>query len=78
MNAITEQERQRRRAAFEFARGSVRFEGIVISAQAEALAERHINGEITMDEFIRLGLELCQRERAPAARNPDGKVPAFA
>ena len=78
MNAITEEERQRRRAAFEFARGSVRFEGIVIGAEAQVLAERHINGEITMDEFIRLGLALCQRERESAAVNPDEKVATFA
>jgi len=66
MNAsslITDEERARRRAAFEFARGSVRFEGIVISPEAEALAERFINGEITLEEHTRLGLELCRRER---------------
>lgn len=61
---ITDEERARRRAAFEFARGSVRFEGIVLSAEAEALAERFINGEITLEEHTRLGLELCRRERA--------------
>ena len=60
---ITDAERARCRAAFEFARGSVRFEGIVLSAEGLALAERHINGEISMDEFIRLGLAMWQRDQ---------------
>ena len=49
---ITEDERARRREAVNFARGSVRFEGIVLSDEAEALAERFINGEITLEEHI--------------------------
>jgi hypothetical protein len=66
--AITAEERARRRAAFEFARGSVRFEGIVLSPEAVALAERFINGEITLEEHTRLGLELCRREQAGHAK----------
>jgi len=61
--AITDQERARRREAVEFARGSVRFEGIVLSPEALALAERFINGEITLEEHTRLGLELYWRDR---------------
>jgi len=61
--AITDQERARRREAVEFARGSVRFEGIVLSPEAQALAERFINGEITLEEHTRLGLELYWRDR---------------
>lgn len=60
---ITEEERARRRQAFEFARGSVRFEGIVLSPEAEALAQRFIDGEITLEEHTRLGIELARRER---------------
>ena len=79
MNAITEQERQRRRAAINFARGSVRLEGIVISAEAEALAERFINGEITTKEHTRLGLDLCrrERERASAGAELNDRVAVF-
>ena len=63
---ITEDERARRREAVNFARGSVRFEGIVLSDEAEALAERFINGEITLEEHTRQGLELCRKEREKA------------
>lgn len=64
---ITEEERARRREAVNFARGSVRFEGIVLSAEAEALAERFINGEISLEEHTRLGIELSRRERQAAS-----------
>ena len=65
---ITEDERTRRREAVNFARGSVRFEGIILSAEAEALAERFINGEISLEEHTRLGIELARRERAANAK----------
>ncbi len=65
---ITEDERARRREAVNFARGSVRFEGIVLSDEAEALAEQFINGEITLEEHTRLGIELARRERSASAK----------
>ena len=66
--AITDQERARRREAVEFARGSVRFEGIVLSPEAQALAERFINGEITLEEHTRLHLEMYRRLQAAPAK----------
>ena len=60
---ISEEEGVQRREAVSFARGSVRFEGIILSAEAEALAERFINGEITLEEHTRLGIALSLRER---------------
>lgn len=63
MPPITDEEHARRREAVNFARGSVRFEGIVLSAEAEVLAERFINGEITLEEHTRRGIELTRRER---------------
>lgn len=68
VSPITEQERARRREAFEFARGSVRFEGIVLSAEAEALAERFINGEITLEEHTRLHLAMYRQAQPKAAK----------
>ena len=58
--------RQERRDAVAYARGSVRLEGIVLSPAAEALAARYINGEITLEEHTRQGLELCRKEREKA------------
>lgn len=68
VTTITEEERARRREAFEFGRGSVRFEGIVLNAEAEALAERFINGEITLEEHTRLHLEMYRQAQAKAAK----------
>ena len=65
---ISEEEGVQRREAVSFARGSVRFEGIILSAEAEALAERFINGEITLEEHTRLGIELARRERSASAK----------
>lgn len=49
---IDDQERARRRAAIEFARGSVRFEGFVLSPEVEEINRRFIDGELTGDEHI--------------------------
>lgn len=63
---IAEEERARRRAAVDFARGSVRFEGITLSPDIEAINERYINGEISTDEHV----ALCQQSiRDEIARN---------
>ena len=45
--AISPDERGRRAAAVEYARGSVRLEGFVLSPFAEDLNRRFIDGEIT-------------------------------
>jgi hypothetical protein len=47
---ITPEERARRKAAIDYARGSVRLEGLVMSDYAEELNRRYVNGEITSDE----------------------------
>jgi hypothetical protein len=48
---ISEAEKARRRAAIEYARGSVRLEGFVVSDFAESLNERFINDEISRAEL---------------------------
>jgi hypothetical protein len=48
---ITEDERARRKVAIDYARGSVRLEGFVVSAEIEAINLRYINGEITRAEL---------------------------
>jgi hypothetical protein len=53
MNAtISAEERARRQAAIDFARGSVRLEGYILDADIEAINRRFIDGEITGDEHI--------------------------
>ncbi|SPD48438.1 antitoxin VbhA family protein [Cupriavidus neocaledonicus] len=41
-----------RKEAVDYARGSVRFEGFVLSPEAEEINRRYITGELTLDEFI--------------------------
>ncbi|MBV7483236.1 antitoxin VbhA family protein [Bordetella sp. BOR01] len=47
-----DEERDARLRAINFARGSVRFEGFVLSAEVEEINRRFINGELTGDEHI--------------------------
>jgi hypothetical protein len=47
---ISDAERAKRKAAVDYARGSVRLEGFVLSEFAEDLNRRYINGEITRAE----------------------------
>lgn len=49
---ISDEERRRREEACIYARASVGLEGFVLSAEAEAHAERYINGEIDLAEFV--------------------------
>lgn len=53
--SISSEERARRLAAVNFARGSVRLEGFVIGEKAELLGKRYVDGEITLAEFVREG-----------------------
>lgn len=49
---ISDEERARRKAAIDFARGSVRLEGVVLSDAVEEANRRFIDGELTGDEHI--------------------------
>jgi antitoxin VbhA-like protein len=48
---ISAEERARRKAAVDYARGSVRLEGFVVSPVAEEMNRRYIDGEITSAEL---------------------------
>ncbi len=52
---ITEQEKNRRKEIINFARGNVRFEGIILSDKVEEINQKYINGEINKEEHT----ELC-------------------
>lgn len=47
---ISAEESARRKAAIDYARGSVRLEGFVLDAEVERLNQRYITGEISGDE----------------------------
>jgi hypothetical protein len=47
---ISAKERARRKAAIDYARGSVRLEGFVLNAAVEDLNRRYLDGEITSVE----------------------------
>lgn len=49
---ISELERASRKAAIDYARGSVRLEGFVLSEEIEEINRRFIEGEMTGDEHI--------------------------
>ncbi|NMV37603.1 antitoxin VbhA family protein [Ralstonia insidiosa] len=54
---VSEEERLRREKVISFARGSCRFEGIILPPEIEVINERFINGDITGEEHSRLCLE---------------------
>lgn len=49
---ISEEERARRAYAVSFGAGSTRFEGGVLTAEAEAINARFVSGELTQAEWI--------------------------
>lgn len=49
---IDDQERARRKAAVDYARGSVRFEGFVLSPEVEKINRQFVEGELTGDEHV--------------------------
>jgi len=51
---ITAEERRRRQEAVDYARASVGLEGFKLSEADEAHAERFINGEIDINEFVKV------------------------
>lgn len=48
---ISEAKRVRREGEVSFARGSIRYEGGILSEEVERLNARYINGEIDSDEL---------------------------
>lgn len=48
---ISDAERGRRKREIDFARGSVRYEGGILSGEVERLNARYIDGEIDGDEL---------------------------
>jgi len=49
---VSAEERARRQRAIDFARGSVRFEGLIPSPEGEQINQRFISGEITIEEAL--------------------------
>lgn len=59
---ISEDELRRRKEAIDYARASIGLGGFAPSPAAEHQAERFINGEIDMQEFMREILAICERK----------------
>lgn len=57
VSKISVEERARRKAAIDYARGSVRLEGFVLPSAGEKLYSQFIDGEITSDELRAAVLE---------------------
>ena len=55
--AIDETEQARRQREVDFARGSVRYEGGILSDEIERLNARYVAGEISSDELTTAILE---------------------
>jgi hypothetical protein len=51
VSKISAEERARRKAADDYARGSIRLEGFVPSAYSDEMTHRYIDGQITRAEL---------------------------
>lgn len=72
---ISEEEQAERLYAVNFARGSMRYEGFIISDEAEAIAARYVSGELDIDGYIAALIRLSAQGSAAAA---DRAVPGSA
>ncbi len=52
-------ESERRRKAINFARGSVRFEGVSLTPEMEEVNARFVAGELNEDEWFEALVPLC-------------------
>ena len=59
---ISVEESAKRKYAVDFARGSVRFEGIILTPEIEEINQQYIYGHITSDEHITLSFAASERE----------------
>lgn len=59
---ISMEESAKRKYAVDFARGSVRFEGILLTPEIEEINQQYIYGHITSDEHITLSFAASERE----------------
>lgn len=51
---ITQEEKNKRQKVIDFARGNVRYEGVILSDAVEILNQRYVNGEIDKAEHTAL------------------------
>jgi len=58
---LSEEERAKRQAAVNNARGSVRLEGFILNEAVNALSKRYVDGEITLDQHTAAILELFKK-----------------
>ena len=49
---ISTKEQSNRQSAIDFARGSVRYEGFILSNEAEQIGERFVAGHLTLADYI--------------------------
>lgn len=64
---IDEAEKQRRQEAVNYATASVGLSGFVVGESEERHAQRFINGEITLEQFVSAGLPA---QGAPIIKHP--------
>lgn len=59
---ISPEESAKRKYAVDFARGSVRLEGIFLTPEIEEINQQYIHGHITSQEHITLSFAASERE----------------
>ena len=54
---VSEAEKARRQQSVDFARGSIRLEGIFFPPEIEEMNQRYINGEISSEQLTEMSLK---------------------
>jgi hypothetical protein len=71
--SITRQERAKREQAYRDALTNLRLEGLEMDQEAKRIFQRHVDGEITFDEFRAAINDLNERKFRPVSLSGNGR-----
>jgi len=62
MTLLSQSEREKRKKAIDFARGSCALEGIVLIKEVEELNQQYIDGQLTSEEHTHLCFDAVEKK----------------
>jgi hypothetical protein len=71
--SITEQDRASRQDAYRYAVANLRLEGLELDEDAQRIFRRHVDGEITFEEFRAAIDDLNERKFRPVSLSGNGR-----
>ena len=71
--SITEPDRSMRQDAYRHAIANLRLEGLELDEEGQRIFQRHLEGEITLDEFRAAISDLNERKFRPVSLSGNGR-----